>query len=82
MQNPQDANLRNVTCESLTVKRPGSQSRVEVSVDSVGAYIEVYGRSTNPLIQLRIVNSGISIQGGNVITYISDGLSVEPKGSL
>ena len=80
-ETPKDETFRHITCEKLTVKRPGRQSRVEVSINNVGAYIAVYGRSaTNPLIQLYIEETGIGVQEGTIQTYVSDGFSATPKG--
>ena len=81
LEQPEDKTFRHITCEKLTVKRPGRLSKVEVAIDHAGAYIAVYGRSTTkPVIQLYIEETGIGRQEGQIQTFISDGLSATPKG--
>lgn len=65
MQQPQDAHLKHITCEKLTIKRFGGQSKIELSVDSSGACIEVYNRNGKPVIILGFDENG----NGHVETY-------------
>lgn len=81
-ETPKDETFRHITCEKLTVKRPGRVSKIEVSVDTKGAYIDIYGRSNKPLIKLCMIDTNIGSQEGIVETYIASGFSLVPKGSI
>ena len=58
MQQPQDAHLKHITCEKLTIKRPSGLSKIELSVDHIGAYIQVYNHSGHLAIALSLDNDG------------------------
>ena len=81
MQQPQDEHFKHITCEKLTIKRPSGLSKIELSVDSTGAYIDVYNRNGKPAIKLSLDNDGT----GHVETFIDTTLTTGTlisKGSL
>ena len=81
MQLPQDAHFKHITCEKLTIERPAGLSKIELSVDNTGAYIDVYNRNGQPAIKLSLDNDGT----GHVETFVDTTLvtgNLIPKGSL
>ena len=58
MQQPQDAQLKQITCEKLTIKGPTGLSKIELSVDHNGAYINVFNHSGQLAIALSLVEYG------------------------
>ena len=55
---PKDETFRHITCEHLTIVHPINRSKIDVSVDRLGAYIDVYNKHGHPVIKLSIKDDG------------------------
>ncbi len=55
---PKDEIFRHVTCEHLTVVHPSNRSKIEVSIDNLGAYIDIFNKSGEPVIKLSVHQDG------------------------